>query len=72
MIISNKIRVEALTRIAVCQVITANEVKDVESYTRMTECLAELAYYVGGKNGIEIVMDAIHQISEDLKEDGAE
>lgn len=55
MIINRKKRKQALLRILACQIIASAKIDDVDSFTKMTEHLSDLAYYVGGVNGMKLV-----------------
>ena len=67
MILNRKNRRQALLRIIACLIITSAEVKNEESLTKMTENLADLAYYVGGIKGINKVINELEAYDREEK-----
>ena len=57
MILNRHKRHQALLRIIACTIISVGEIKDPEALDKMIGNLADLAYYVGGINGMHEVAD---------------
>ena len=63
-ILSRKQQDEILKRIAACQIICNNYIKDIEAFDKMTENLADIAVTVGGESGVDKVMNTVHKYNE--------
>lgn len=65
MILNRHKRHQALLRIIACTIISVGEIKDPEALDKMIDCLANLAYYVGGIKGLEEVADTAFKEGKD-------
>lgn len=65
MILNRKDRKQALLRILACEIIAAEEIRDPESLDKIIENLADLAYYVGGLNGMCKLLNEYVRYNED-------
>ena len=66
MILNRKKRRQALLRITACQIIALAEIDNVESFEKITDNLAVLAFYVGGVNGmVKVVGELEHYMQKD-------
>ena len=67
-ILSRKEQDEVLKRIAACQIICNKYIgiktSEIESGTKMTENLADIAVTVGGESGADKVMNMVHKYNE--------
>ena len=68
-ILSRKEQDEVLKRIAACQIICNKYIgiktrDEIESGTKMTENLADIAVAVGGESGADKVMNTVHKYNE--------
>lgn len=68
-ILSRKEQDEVLKRIAACQIICNKYIgiktrDEIESGTKMTENLADIAVTVGGESGADKVMNTVHKYNE--------
>lgn len=55
MILNRKNRKQALYRILACQIIATAEIHNPDSVAKMADNLCDLAYYIGGINGMSLV-----------------
>lgn len=73
MILNRKKRRQALLRILACEIIATVEIRDPESIDKITENLADLAYYVGGSRGMRKVLNKFDEyIKEHVSCDSCE
>lgn len=56
MIYNRKRRKQCLLRILACQIIASAEIDDPDSLKNISENLADIAYYVGGLQGMQTVL----------------
>ena len=56
MIYNRKRRKQCLLLILACQIIATSEIENTESLAKITENLADIAYYVGGLQGMQTVL----------------
>lgn len=56
MIYNRKRRKQCLLRILACQIIATSEIENTESLAKITENLADIAYYVEGLQGMQTVL----------------
>lgn len=59
MIYNRKRRKQCLLRILACQIIASAEIDDPDSLKNISENLADIAYYVGGLQGMQNVLKGL-------------
>lgn len=66
MILNLKNRRQALSRIIACQIIALAEIDNEKSFEKITDNLVDLAFYVGGVNGVvKVVGEIEHYMQKD-------
>lgn len=63
-ILSGKQKDDILKRIAACQIIANEYIKDIEAFDKMTENLADIAISVGGCAGASKVQNTVRKYNQ--------
>lgn len=66
MILNPHYREQALLRITALQIILNAEVSDIESFSKATDLLSDLAFYVGGVKGTTKIVKALERRATDV------
>lgn len=69
MILNPHYREQALMRITALQIIVNAEVSDIESFSKATDLLSDLAFYVGGVKGTTKIVETLERRANDIKGD---